>query len=117
MREKPCPTNRNPYSTYFGYGPQYWCADFVAWCFDRTGNRDRKVPWGYPSSVANITVWAQRRGLIVSSPRRGDIFTRRDGAHAGLVVGVGGGTFSTIEGNTTGPAGPHAGREAEACGQ
>lgn len=105
MREQPCPTNRNPYSTYFGHGPEFWCADFVAWCFDRTGNQDKKVPWGYPSAVRNITAWAQNNRLIVGAPQRGDIFTYRNGAHTGLVTAAGGGTFSTVEGNTTGPDG------------
>ncbi|MFL5931753.1 MAG: CHAP domain-containing protein [Gaiellaceae bacterium] len=105
MRENPCGSNRNPYSAYFGFGPQEWCADFVGWSFDQTGNRDRKVPWGHPSAVLNITAWARGRGLIVPTPRRGDIFTYRNGAHTGLVTGVTGTTFKTIEGNTSGPDG------------
>jgi CHAP domain len=105
MRENPCGSNRNPYSTYFGFGPQEWCADFLGWSFDQTGNRDRKVPWGHPSVVRNITAWARGRGLIVPTPRRGDIFTYRNGAHAGLVTGVTGTKFKTIEGNTSGPDG------------
>ena len=55
VRETPPGSNNNPYSKYFGFGPQFWCADFVAWALDRTGNRDKKVPWGYPSAVENIT--------------------------------------------------------------
>jgi hypothetical protein len=105
MRENPCGSNRNPYSTYFGFGPQEWCADFLGWSFDQTGNRDRKVPWGHPSIVRNITAWARGRGLIVPTPRRGDIFTYRNGAHAGLVTSVTGTKFKTIEGNTSGPDG------------
>ena len=105
MRENPCGSNRNPYSTYFGFGPQEWCADFLGWSFDRTGNRDKKVPWGHPSAVRNITAWARQRGLIVPTPRRGDIFTYRNGAHTGLVTAVTGRTFKTIEGNTSGPDG------------
>jgi CHAP domain len=105
MRENPCGSNRNPYSAYFGYGPQFWCADFVGWSLDSTGNRDKKVPWGYPSAVRNITTWARGRGLIVPTPRRGDIFTYRNGAHTGLVAGVSGGAFTSIEGNTSGPDG------------
>jgi hypothetical protein len=107
MRENPCGSNRNPYSTYFGFGPQEWCADFVGWSFDRTGNRDKKVPWGHPSAVRNITTWARARGLLVPTPRRGDIFTYKNGAHAALVTGVTGTTFKTIEGNTSGPDGRH----------
>ena len=30
MREHPQGTNNNQYSRYFGFGPQSWCADFVA---------------------------------------------------------------------------------------
>jgi hypothetical protein len=105
MRETPCGSNRNPYSTYFGFGPQEWCADFVGWSFDRTGNRDKKVPWGHPSAVRNITAWARGRGLLVPTPRRGDIFTYTNGAHTGLVTAVTGRTFKTIEGNTSGPDG------------
>ena len=105
LREQPCGTNRNPYSAYFGFGPQEWCADFVGWSFDSTGNRDRRVPWGHPSAVRNVTAWARARRLLVPTPRRGDIFTYRNGAHAGLVTGVTGTTFRTIEGNTSGPDG------------
>jgi CHAP domain len=105
MRETPCGSNRNPYSAYFGFGPQEWCADFLGWSFDRTGNRDKRVPWGHPSAVRNITAWARARGLIVPKPRRGDIFIYRNGAHTGLVTGVTATVFKTIEGNTSGPDG------------
>src|SRR5262245_12255474 len=54
-RETPPGSNRNIYSAYFGFGPQFWCADFVAWALDKTGDRDKKVAWGYPSAVKNIT--------------------------------------------------------------
>lgn len=97
--------NRNPYSRYFGYGPQYWCADFVSWAIDRTGNRDRKVPWGYPSGVRGITSWAKRGGHLKSTPQRGDIFTYKNGEHTGFVVSASGNRFTTIEGNTIGPDG------------
>jgi CHAP domain len=101
-REVPCGSNRNPYSAYFGYGAQFWCADFVAWCVDTTGDRDRRVAWGAPSAVRTISAWAERSGLVVSSPARGDIFTYRNGAHCGLVTGSDGKRFTTVEGNTTG---------------
>jgi hypothetical protein len=101
-REDPCGTNRNPYSTYFGFGAQFWCADFVAWCIDTTGNHDKRVPWGPPSAVRTIIAWAERKSLVAALPERGDIFTYRNGAHCGLVTGGGDGRFTTIEGNTTG---------------
>jgi hypothetical protein len=104
-RENPLGSNCNPYSRYFGFGCQYWCADFVSFCVDRTGNRDHKVPWGYPSAVRNITAWGQRHGRIHSRPQKGDIFTRKDGGHTGFVLDARGSSFMTIEGNTSGPLG------------
>ena len=97
--------NANRYSRYFGYTvPQAWCADFVSWAFDRTGNNDRKAPWGYPSAVRSINAWAREHRHLVDSPRRGDIFTFKDDAHTGLVVAaLPGGLFVTVEGNTYGP--------------
>jgi hypothetical protein len=56
---------------------------------------------GYPSAVENITTWGQQNQKIHSTPRAGDIFTRQDGEHTGLVLSVDGSTFMTIEGNTT----------------
>jgi hypothetical protein len=97
--------NCNPYSRWFGFGCQEWCADFVSFCIDRTGDRDHTVPWGYPSAVANISAWGQRNRRIFSQPQKGDIFTRKDGGHTGFVTSVHGSSFMTIEGNTTGPDG------------
>lgn len=105
IRETPPGSNVNIYSQYFGFGAQFWCADFVAWSLDKTGNENRKVPWGYPSRVENITAWGKLNGKVHSRPRKGDIFTRKDGMHTGWVVSTQGTTFSTIEGNTDGPDG------------
>jgi hypothetical protein len=101
-RETPIGSNCNPYSRYFGFSCQFWCADFVAWALDRTGNRDKRVPWGYPSAVRNITAWGQRNGRIHSQPRKGDIFTYKNGEHTGLVLKAQGSSFMSIEGNTSG---------------
>ena len=105
VQRVPVGSNCQPYSRYFGFGCQFWCADFVAFCVDRTGNRDRKVPWGYPSAVVNITAWGQKHGRIHSRPMKGDIFTRKDGGHTGFVLSVQGSIFRTVEGNTRGPLG------------
>ena len=101
-REDPCGSNRNPYSRYFGFGAQFWCADFVAWCIDTTSDHDKRVAWGLPPAVRQITARAERSGLVVANPERGDIFTYRNGAHCGLVTGANGERFTTVEGNTTG---------------
>ncbi len=114
IRETPPGSNVNIYSKYFAFGAQFWCADFVAWSLDRTGNQDKKVPWGYPSRVENITAWGKAHGKVHGMPQKGDIFTRKDGMHTGWVVSAQGTSFSTIEGNTDGPDGkvvwvaPHA---------
>jgi CHAP domain len=105
VRETPPGSNCQIYSRYFGFGCQFWCADFVAYCLDRTGNQDKRVPWGPPSAVANITAWGQRHGLIHNTPQKGDIFTRKDHMHTGLVLSAQGSSFMTIEGNTSGPMG------------
>jgi hypothetical protein len=98
-RERPSGSNRNAFSAYFGYGPQYWCADFVSWAIDRCGNRDKRVPWGYPSAVRNITAWGNKNGRIHNQPRRGDIFTYRNAGHTGFVTKVRDSQFTTVEGN------------------
>lgn len=105
VRENPPGSNRNPYSAYFGFGPQFWCADFVSWAFDRTGDRNRRLPWGGPSAVVNITQWGLNHHYIVRAPERGAIFTYKNGAHTGMIISVNGSAFDTIEGNTTGPNG------------
>lgn len=105
IRETPPGSNCQIYSKYFGFGCQFWCADFVAYCLDKTGNQDKKVPWGYPSAVRNITAWGQQHGFIHSTPQKGDIFTRKDGMHTGWVLSAQGSSFMTIEGNTSGPTG------------
>jgi hypothetical protein len=105
IHRDPVGSNCNPFSTYFGFGCQFWCADFVSYCIDRTGNRDKKVPWGYPSAVRNITAWGQKHGKIHPMPRKGDIFTYKNGDHTGLVLSAHGSSFMTVEGNTTGPEG------------
>ena len=105
IRETPPGSNANKYSAYFGFGAQFWCADFVAWALDRTGNQDKEVPWGYPSAVVNILAWGQENELVRHNPRKGDIFVKKPHSHTGLVIRADGTSFTTIEGNTSGPDG------------
>ena len=99
--------NCNKFTDYFYSNRrcQAWCADFVSWAFDTTGNKDRKVLWGNPSYVGAINDWARANGKLADRPARGDIFTYRNNGHTGLVTKVEGDTFSTVEGNTTGKDG------------
>jgi hypothetical protein len=103
--EEPPGSNCNKFSRYFGKGCQPWCADFVSWAFDSTGNRDHRLPWGNPSAVESIMSWAEAHGYVVSTPQRGDVFViQAPGvSHCGLVQRVSGPRFFTIEGNTTRP--------------
>lgn len=88
------------YQQYFGYGDVAWCALFVSWAVDMTGNRDHKVLWGNPAWVESVHAWAQRERRLVSKPEHGDIFGL-GGQHTGMVAGAdpSGSTIYTIEGN------------------
>lgn len=108
VREEPKGSNNNKYSRYFGFGRQPWCADFVAFCVDMTGNRDKKVPWGYPSAVKNILAMGRKRGEVHSRPRKGDIFIYKKDKHTGFVLSAQGSKFMTIEGNMSDRVGSHA---------
>ena len=102
-KEQPFGSNCNKFSRYFGKGCQAWCADFVSWAFDSTGNRDKRVAWRNPSAVASILQWAKRTKNVVKTPKPGDIFLiRKNGvSHTGLIRSVGRRTFTTIEGNAS----------------
>ena len=84
-----------------------WCAMFVSWVFAQAG----QVFPGMPTAAcADILYGGQNAGLGVSvgSMTRGDIviFDWQDGGiatdHIGIVESVGSGSFTTIEGNTSG---------------
>lgn len=102
-KEQPNGSNCNKFSRYFGKGCQPWCADFVSWAFDSTGNHNARVDWGNPSAVASILAWAKRTHHLVKTPQPGDIFliNRNGVSHTGLVRSVGRGTFTTVEGNAS----------------
>jgi CHAP domain len=98
--ENPPGSNCQKYSRYFGKSCQYWCADFVSWAFDTTGNKNKKLPWVNPSSVSSIIAWGQN-GHQVKTPRPGDLFTMKGPgvSHTGLVRKVSGNSFYSVEGN------------------
>lgn len=90
------------YTRYFvpGSGPLPWCAFFVSWCFDTTGDKNHRVPWGNAGYVGAIHAWARQTGRLVTVPRHGDIFGVGT-EHTGLVAGANPdrGVIWTIEGN------------------
>ena len=82
----------------------YWCACFVTWVFQTALGKERATqllkhyPYVYcPTLAAKFTKY--------STPKVGDIviFWKNGAyAHTGIVVGVSGNQFTTIEGNTSG---------------
>ena len=82
----------------------YWCAAFVCWVFTEALGKERATqllkhyPYVYcPTLAAKFTKY--------STPKVGDvvIFWKNGAyAHTGIVVGVSGNQFTTIEGNTSG---------------
>lgn len=117
VREQPEGSNRGPevdaYARAAGEEPPIlWCMAFVYWAFEQasgrlgTSNPLVGVPAGQRDYVTGVYAWANRQGLTVNSPIRGDIFCVRGGSngrthqHTGIVTQVNGGTISTIEGNT-----------------
>lgn len=81
-----------------------WCACFVTWCFEKAFGRQkaetllRHYPYTYCPTMASLFT-------LHSEPQRGDIVIFKHGGtftHTGIVTGVNGDKFSTIEGNTSG---------------
>ena len=82
----------------------YWCATFCTWVFQTALGKERATqllkhyPYVYcPTLAAKFTKY--------STPKVGDIviFWKKGAyAHTGIVVGVNGNQFTTIEGNTSG---------------
>ncbi|MEW5743303.1 MAG: peptidoglycan-binding protein [Myxococcota bacterium] len=98
--------NGNPFSTFFGRGPEAWCADFVSYCYTKAGKKLNE-PWT-PALLAKL----KANGTYTRShPKPGDIimFDWQPGSgpsaqHTGLVEKVfrknGQLWVQTIEGNT-----------------
>jgi peptidoglycan hydrolase-like protein with peptidoglycan-binding domain len=99
--------NRNPFSSFFGRGPEAWCADFVSYCYTKAG---KKLNQSYTPTLLqmlkNNGTWNR------THPHKGDIvmFDWSPGSgptseHTGIVEKVfrrGGATYvQTIEGNSS----------------
>lgn len=86
------------------YQGQPWCACFVTWCFEKAfgrGKAERMLkhyPYVYCPTMASLFT-------LHANPQRGDIVIfYRNGTftHTGIVTGVDGDYFTTVEGNTSG---------------
>ncbi len=99
--------NYTKYGAWYGINPGAWCAMFISWCAQRSGNADALPK--HASCSAGIAAfkklgrWYDRRGF---EPKAGDIiyFCDKNGSpqHVGLVTCVTKTQVMTVEGNTTG---------------
>ena len=86
------------------YQGQPWCACFVTWCFEKAfgrGKAERMLkhyPYVYCPTMASLFT-------LHANPQRGDIVIFYRGGefmHTGIVTGVDGDYFTTVEGNSSG---------------
>lgn len=99
----------NNYTKYWrDIKPEYqgepWCACFVTWCFVQAFGKDmakkllKHYPYVYCPTMAELFT-------LHANPERGDIVIFKHSGeftHTGIVTGVDGDYFTTIEGNTSG---------------
>lgn len=105
-------TGSNNYTKYWRdvkpeWNGQAWCACFITWVLDKAFGKSytekllKHYPYVYvPTLMGKFTRYA--------NPEKGDIVCfYRNGAftHTGIVIGVNGDYFETIEGNTSGASG------------
>ncbi len=97
----------NPFSRYFGRGPEAWCADFVSYCYTKAGKKLNE-----PYTPTLLSMLHQNGTYHRSNPKPGDIVMfdwnrgdRTSAMHTGLVERVykSGGQWwvQTIEGNSS----------------
>src|SRR6478736_4268404 len=106
------PGGRTKYGEWYGLPTGQWCAMFVSWCAEQSGNAGVIPKHAYTPNGVN---WAKQNGRWhagLAGVRRGDIvYFDFPGApnrvsHVGIVEGVAAdGSVYTIEGNTSGPGG------------
>lgn len=86
------------------YQGQPWCACFVTWCLVQAFGKEKATqmlkhyPFVYCPTLANLF-------KVNANPSVGDIVLFYRGgtfAHTGIVIGVNGDYFTTVEGNTSG---------------
>ena len=98
--------NGNPFSAHFHRPPEAWCADFVSYCFEKSGHPLGQKGVGF-ASVANMAAWFQSRGKWHHTPKVGAVvafdwsFEAGRYNHTGIVTAVKNGRVYTIEGNSS----------------
>ena len=108
LDDKTANAGMNNYTKYWldiknEYQGQPWCAVFVTWCFTKTFGVDKAhqllkhYPYVYCPTMSGLF-------KLYANPKRGDIVIfNHNGVftHTGIVTGVDGDYFATVEGNTS----------------
>lgn len=91
--------NYTKYGEWYGYPNLPWCGMFVSWCAKEAG---------IPNSILNRTGIADPECFGLDyvdgnyyTPKKGDLFFKKDFSHVGLVYYTDGSYFYTVEGNTS----------------
>lgn len=81
----------------------YWCANFVSWCFYKAFGKNigKSLMFGYSNYVPTIYSNFSKAKRISKSPKKGDIIIFGTNSHVGLVYDVKGNYVYTVEGNTS----------------
>ena len=109
-REYPPNSNNVKYNTaYYGHEVSgrnlAWCAVFIWWLFRQAGAPELYFGGKKTAYVPALLTWASREGLVVNTPRPGDLicfdFNGNGTAdHIGLCESWDGNYVTTIDGNT-----------------
>ena len=107
--------NYTKYNQIVGSNPQYWCAAFVSWVFDKACDsnptrRNAVICGGISAACNSLMQNFKNAGRFDNNPKIGDMIffpgSRHGGAnHIGIVVGIKDNIVYTIEGNTSGGSG------------
>ena len=97
-----CEYNYWYWGGYHNGGSGYpWCAVFVSWCARQAGIPTSVIKnsagAGASSSYFNIPYYSGSS----YTPKEGDLFFTQSWSHVGIVTGVSGNSFYTVEGNTS----------------
>lgn len=109
-REFPPGSNNVKYNTSY-YGREVsgnnfaWCAVFIWWLFEQAGLSELYFGGKKTAYVPALLTWARQEGLLVDTPRPGDLvcfdFNHNAAAdHIGLCESWDGTYITTIDGNT-----------------
>ena len=110
VREYPPNSNKVKYNTAY-YGQEVsgsnlaWCAVFVWWLFRECGMEELYYGGKKTAYVPALISWAKREGLIVKTPRPGDLIcfdfnSNGTADHIGVCESFDGSQITTIDGNT-----------------